>query len=81
MSPLCTALRKMLTALSPAEVSEQVLENGVSPRTQHTLVVPARMRQELARVRTEFAHVDLGLGGHCCSTRRCGSGSPSPTSR
>lgn len=75
MPALCTALGKSLVAFSPAEVAEQIIDNGNAARTPNTITSPQRMRQELARVRAEgisYDREESGLGIRCIAAPMLG---------
>ena len=53
MPALRTALGKTLTAFSPSEIGERIIERGLVARTPKTVTSPSVLRRELARVRGE----------------------------
>jgi IclR family KDG regulon transcriptional repressor len=62
----CTALGKALLAFQPEAVIEEVIANGLSPRTTNTITGAQAFRQELAGVRArgyaiEDEEIEVGL--------------------
>ena len=53
MPALCTALGKTLTAFSPPEVGEQVMQSGLAVKDTEHGDLAVGLRRELARVRNE----------------------------
>ncbi|WP_336206113.1 IclR family transcriptional regulator [Nonomuraea sp. LPB2021202275-12-8] len=47
----CTAVGKAILAWQPEEAVEELVAAGLPERTRHTITDPARLRDELARVR------------------------------
>ena len=69
MEAHCTSLGKCLIAHIPDEdVDRLIAERGLLRHNEHTIVSPARLKQELARVRTVGYALDdqeEELGGRC----------------
>jgi DNA-binding IclR family transcriptional regulator len=64
----CTGVGKTLLAYSPVNIQDDVIEAGLSPRTQATITSPARLRLELQNiVATGFAiDREESCVGVCC---------------
>lgn len=67
----CTGLGKAILAFSSPETSDQVIQQGLSPRTPHSITTVAMFRRELASIRSTrlaFDREELVPGLFCIAT-------------
>jgi DNA-binding IclR family transcriptional regulator len=64
----CTGLGKSLLAFSPAQLLEEVINNGLMGRTQATITSPAKLRRELQTIAANgiaFDREEASIGIYC----------------
>ncbi len=73
----CTALGKAILSTAPAELVDRVIQEGLQPRTRHTITDPDEFRRELERVTANSFAIDdeeFADGMTCFATPIRGSG-------